>query len=269
VTLGGRVDANERFGTFATYRLGASGSHGPLRAHVSAGTGFKEPTFFENFATGFTRGNPELQPEESRSVEAGVRLTGPRASVGATAFAQRFRNLIQYTAVPPAPEQPNYQNVGAARARGRELEASWLLPRGVDAHTTYTLVDTEVTDEGFGEDRLFQRGRPLLRRPLHQVGATLGAAPFERTRATASLRRVGAREDLDFTDPAEWQGRRVTLPAHTLLDLTLSRSLQVAGHALDLVLRVENALDARYEAVYNFPAPGRLIRAGVRAGRGP
>ena len=41
------------------------------RFRASAGTGIKEPTFFENYATGFTIGNPDLAPERSSSWEVG------------------------------------------------------------------------------------------------------------------------------------------------------------------------------------------------------
>src|SRR5690606_6167588 len=100
LTLGGRIDDNDAFGTFSTGRAALSWlpAHG-LRVHAAFGTAFKEPTFFENFATGFARGNPDLEPEHARSGEAGVEVTALKGllSLGATWFDQRFRNLIQYT----------------------------------------------------------------------------------------------------------------------------------------------------------------------------
>src|SRR2546427_7829251 len=52
------------------------------RAIASIGTGFKEPNFFENYATGFGRGNPDLQPEHSFTWEAGLEhhIPGDRKS---------------------------------------------------------------------------------------------------------------------------------------------------------------------------------------------
>ena len=43
-----------------------------LRLHASLGTAFKEPTFYENFATAYSRGNPDLEPEQANSRDAGV-----------------------------------------------------------------------------------------------------------------------------------------------------------------------------------------------------
>ncbi len=40
--------------------------------------------------------------------------------MGVTVFAQRFRDLIQFTFVPPEPGGPNYFNVASANANGVE-----------------------------------------------------------------------------------------------------------------------------------------------------
>jgi vitamin B12 transporter len=68
LTAGARAEDNDRFGRFLTWRAGANirvGRSSVVRAAV--GTAFKEPTFFENYAEGFTLGNAALDPEQSRS----------------------------------------------------------------------------------------------------------------------------------------------------------------------------------------------------------
>ena len=112
VSVGGRLDDNQRFGTHATYRLGAVYTLLPgLRARAAVGTTFKEPSLRENFAaTPFEVGNPGLEPEQSRSWELGLEqaLFAGRLSLAANYFDQRFRNLIQYNggAAPGAPISP-------------------------------------------------------------------------------------------------------------------------------------------------------------------
>jgi vitamin B12 transporter len=111
LTAGGRLDENARFGSFWTYRAGALAfAAATTRLRASVGTGFKEPSFFENFSTSFTRGNPDLRPERSFSVEGGVEqdLAAGRVGLAVTAFAQRFRDLIQYNPVTASPEDPNF-----------------------------------------------------------------------------------------------------------------------------------------------------------------
>src|SRR5207244_12607182 len=73
LTIGVRVEDNQRFGTYVTYRVGAVyGLTAGTRVRATAGTGFREPAFFENYSTGFTVGNPDLRPEHSRSWELGL-----------------------------------------------------------------------------------------------------------------------------------------------------------------------------------------------------
>jgi vitamin B12 transporter len=265
LTLGARLDDNDVFGTFRTGRAALSLSPRPAtRLHAAVGTAFKEPTFFETYAQGFTRGNPELRPERARSGEAGVEhaLLAGTLTLGATWFHQRFGNLIQYTAA-PAPEAPNYVNVGAASARGIEVSA-----RGGRAAfsygVTHAFTQTRVLDEGVGDDVAFQHGRRLLRRPEHVTTLSAGYRT-DVLRLLLDARRVGERDDLDFTDPAEWAGIRTVLPAHATVNVAAEYALLRRGaRTLDIALRVHNVLDAEYQEIYNFPTPGRVLQLSAR-----
>ena len=267
-TLGARLDDNDAFGTFRTGRAALNWQpHDATRVHAALGSAFKEPTFFENFAAGFARGNAELEPESSRSWEAGAEhtLADGKLTFCATWFDQRFRNLIQYTGTPPSPNAPNYFNVGAATARGAELTVRADLPH-VTVSGSYTHTRTRVTEAGFGGDRAFEDGSPLLRRPRHQASASAHFALMSALQANVDVLHFGARDDLDFTNPAEFQGVRVELPSYTTVDIALEYGvLQRARAGFDVTLRVRNALDEQYQEIYNYPAPGRVVQAGVRA----
>jgi vitamin B12 transporter len=267
VTLGARIDDNDAFGTFRAGRAALSWTPvAAARLHGSIGTAFKEPTFFQTYATGFTRGNPDLQPEQARSVEAGGEYVLGRGafSFGATAFHQHFYNLVQYTAAPAAQDAPNYHNIGGARSRGFELTTRGE-HAGLDVGLAYTLTRTRVTDEGSGADVAFQQGQRLLRRPEHQATASMAYAATPTSRLLLDVRYVGARDDLDFTDPMQWAGVRTALPAHTIVDLGVEHAmLRRAGYAVDLNVRLRNALDSRYEEIFNFPTAGRVVQAGLR-----
>jgi vitamin B12 transporter len=265
LTIGGRMDDNDVFGTFTTARVAANWTpFTGARVHGAVGTAFKEPTFFETYAQGFTRGNPSLEPEQARSGEAGAEYAvgGGAVVAGATWFHQRFRNLIQYTAT-PAPEASNYVNIGEARASGVELS----LRAAQGAFTfggSHTWTRTRVRDEGFGTDAAFQQDGRLLRRPEHLTTLSAGYHAGA-VRLLLDARRVGERADLDFTDPAQWAGVRTVLPAHTVLDFAAEyRLLQHRGRSLDLTARVRNLFDAEYQEIYNFPTAGRVVQAGGR-----
>ncbi len=270
LSAGARVDDNEQFGTHDTYRGGATWelpTGTVLRG--SFGTGFKEPTFLENYSTGFVTGNPDLDPERSRSWEAGVEqpLLGERLTVSATYFDQRFEDLIQFTFQPPEPDGPNYFNVAEARSDGLEAAVTARPSERLELDGSYTWTDTEVLDSGFddGEDASFAPGAPLLRRPEHRAGARARLRAGQ-GRFTAGVSWVGERIDRDFSQqPAP----RIKLDPYATVDVSVEWTLfEESGARPDLTptLSVRNLLDTEYTEVANFPAPGRTIFVGLRTG---
>jgi vitamin B12 transporter len=271
LTVGGRYDDNDVFGHFRTARAGASirlwqGG----RARVAIGTSFKAPTFLEQFSTAFSVGNPALVPERSRSWEGGVdqELAGGRARLSVTAFDQRFRDLIQYAW--RGPSDPNYFNVAAASSRGLEAEGRVSAARGVELWATATALRTRVDDAGLqsGAGATFVQGERLLRRAPFTWSAGLQLQRLARTRLDVAFTRVGERDDRDFS---AFPANPVVLAAYSRLDVggeyAVAQGDGMWG-ATALTLRVENALGAGYEEIANFRAPGRLVLAGVRVGKG-
>ena len=111
LTVGGRLDQNERFGSFGTYRMSALAFvTGLTRLRASVGTGFKEPGFFDNYATGFATGNPDLRPERSFSVEGGVTQEVP--SLRASVSRHRLRATLP---------RPDPVHLRASRSRRPQL----------------------------------------------------------------------------------------------------------------------------------------------------
>lgn len=263
-----RLDDNSAFGTFTTYRLSGGyrlGNGTSVRA--SLGTAFKEPTIDQTSSTSpFARGNPDLRPEHTRSWEAGVSQLAMRGALvlSATYFNQHFRDLIQYDPAPPADGDPNYVNVGAARADGVELEARARFSRAWDAVASYTRLITRVTDAGVdaGPGATYVTGERLLRRPSHLAHLGIGFQPSERGSLHLDVAYVGNRVDIDFAS-----FERVEAREYTTVDLSGELALLSAssrGAPLSLTLRVENLFDARYQQIFGFRSPGRAVHAGLR-----
>ncbi len=271
-TIGARLEENQRFGAYATYRVGLSaGLAEQLRAVASVGTGFKEPGFYETFATGFVRGNPDLRPEHSQSWEAGLEyFASGRAVVRGTYFDQRFVDMIDYNPSAGA-GQPNYSNVARATANGVELGAR-LTPQGrVTLGATYTYLSTKVTSSGFDSSSgaLLAAGQPLVRRPKHSAVVDATYAIARRGSAAVAIVYVGERQDRDFSIPSS---PRVPLPPYVRVDCAAQLDvLPPSGGVPGLALsgRIENLLDHQYEEVKNFPARRRTILLGgeLRFGR--
>lgn len=263
-TLGGRLEDNQRFGTYGTYRAGASYRLSPVvRAIASVGTGFKEPSFYQNFATGFVRGNPNLRPEHSFSWETGVEYTAPGSRLGlrATYFDQRFRDLIDYNG---ADTVTNYFNVPGADARGVEVTGAAALGARARVSFGYTYLHTRVTEGGTDSSAtgLFLTGRPLIRRPRHSATLGLGYRLAGRGSLDLSALYTGDGEDLDYGTFT-----RATLPSYLRVDLAVDYEL-VAGRGgapgVAVSGRVENLFNRAYQEIRNFPARGRTLLFGAQ-----
>jgi vitamin B12 transporter len=271
LTLGGRLDENQRFGSFWTYRASALAFASPTtRLRGSVGTGFKEPGLFETFSTSFTRGNPDLQPERTFSVEAGLDqdLASGLLTLGVTAFAQRFRDLIQFNGATASPDDPNFFNVAAANASGMETTLSARPIDAIEGSISYAYVHTKVTDSGFDSDpaATFVEGDRLLRRPTHAVTIKADYVGMSRVRLGAALKWVGNRDDVEFNQfPTPSQ--RIELPSYVTVDLrstvTVLSTRRGGMPGIDVTARVENLFDEDYEQAARFLSPGRAIFVGL------
>ncbi|MGE3542076.1 MAG: TonB-dependent receptor plug domain-containing protein [Candidatus Tectimicrobiota bacterium] len=264
-----RADDNSAFGFHLTYQ-GSAAYAFPTQTKIRAalGTGFKAPTFFENFNnTPTARGNSDLDPERSLSWEVGVEQTlwDKRLKFAATYFANRYKDLIEFTAR-PAPGAPNFFNIQEVESAGAELSATLTPLPGLEVGVDYTYLHTEVIDPGFSTDPsgAFVKGRPLLRRPQHKVHLGLTYAR-ERLLVRLDLTHVGDREDRDF---AQNPAQRVINPAYSKLDLSLRYTVLKDWRwirALEVLARGENMLDDHYAEALGFTAPGIAGFGGMKA----
>ena len=213
-------------------------------------------------------GNVALRPERTRSAELGIEtLVGSRAIVRVTAFAQRFRDLIQYTGAPPEPTAPNYYNIAAANAGGVEIEATLSDLLGFAVTAGYTWTATRVVDAGYDSDPWanFVSGGRLLRRPEHLASLQLIRAVDGVGTFSANVTRTGMREDRSFDG---WPPSVVELAPFTLVDLGAELSLPsrlLPG--VRLQLRAENVANIRTQQIAGFASPGRTLYAGLKLQR--
>lgn len=235
-----------------------------IRASVA--TAFKEPAFDEMFDGPFSVGARDLRPERSRSRELGAesRFAGGRVTLGATVFDQRFSDLVQYRIVDHSvdPLTPDYYNVVAARSKGWELEGRLAPIAPLALHGSWSLLETEVTNEGNGGFGAVANGKPLLRRP-RRIAAADAILRMRRATLSAKVDRIGARDDYDYGYP----GGRVRLAPYTLLAAAAELPVvgrSAAGWGLALTARGENLTNRAYQNVYGFATPGRVLFVGLR-----
>ena len=248
----------------ASWFLREPDARGWTKIRGGAGTGIKPPTTFE---LGFTS-NPALKPERSRSADIGIEhaLAGSAIIADVTWFANRYDDLI-VTVPANSPiagaSQFTSDNIANARAMGLEAGVSYRAANGLAVRGAWTWLDTEIlaVDGVAGQaPSPFVVGDGLVRRPRHQ-----GSLQITWTGARSGLFAVvngrGAVKDLEPNFGAPLFDN----PGYAVLEVggsfRISRGLEVIG-------RVSNALDRRYEDVLGFPALGRAALVGIRVAAG-
>jgi outer membrane cobalamin receptor len=246
----------------AWYLRSAGGEFTKLRA--SAGTGIRAPDAFE---IAFTD-NPSLKPERSRSVDLGIDHAFLRgtALLEATAFFNRFDDLIVAVGSFGGSSRFRTDNISNARTRGLELAGSARArpnrsqPADIEVRIAYTLLDTEIlaVDRGSGAPPPFTPGDRLLRRPKHQIGASLFV---EAGRLSAHIAGRGRTRTRDV-DPSQGAfGGIFDSPGYAVSNVAVAWKL--LPHVA-LFGRIDNLFNRAYEDVLGFPALGRSALAGFR-----
>ena len=252
VSASARRDYNDKFENATAYRLGIT-TKGSPRWFASAGHGVKNPTFTEcfGFAPDTFIGNPNLNPEKSTGIEAGVEQTWSgswgEAELALTAFKASLRNEIDGFVFDPGPGRFTARNIdNGGRRQGAEAMIEARLGR-IRLQGAYAYVDS-TSD---GERR--------LRRPRHLASLAVRGIVTPRLSAGAGITRVGASLDRDFsTFPA----RRVELDGFDLLRIHADFA-PTPRWKLGLV--AENVLDADYSTVFGFRNPGlsAMVRLAI------
>ena len=247
LTLGLRNDDHDSFGHATTGRATLAWIAAPelLKLRASYGTAFRSPSFLDLYGTSaFYVGNPDLDPEEARGWDAGFDYTlpGKRGLLSVTWFDTRFDDLIAFDfGVFPA----TVNNIGKARTHG--VETSLGLDINKDTRLTLAHAWLEAENE--------TTGARLLRRPRHSLGADLNYDFTRRLTVGAGVTWSVDKEDVNAAT-------FLTVDAE---DFVIARfyGRYELREGLGLRLRVENALDEKYEAVNGFPSQGVAVYGGI------
>jgi len=239
-----RHDDNEAFDEETTGSIAAGYAiDDRTRVYGSVGTGFKAPTFNDLFFPDdpFFVSNPDLDPEESTSVEIGVEGgRGWRWSINA--FHTRIDDIIVFNDPDgfPGPTPGTMENLSEADINGLELSAGGV-HGGWDLQVDLTLLDTEADTDDAND------GNELPRRP-DRVFSVSAQRDFGRASFAANTRHESTR----FDDP----GNNTKLDDFIVVDFRV-------GYEIDtnLVVQgtIENALDEEYQTVDGFNTLDRSV----------
>jgi vitamin B12 transporter len=244
-----RYDANDQFGSRATFRLAPS-FHVPWTETIlkgSYGTGFKPPTLSQLYvdfpAFGFF-GNPNLKPEESSGFDAGFEqpFFNDVIRAGATYYQNNIIDLIDINET-----FTSLTNIGHAKTYGCEAFSSFAMTPELNFRLdyTFTIARDEIT------------GLELLRRPRNKLSMQAAWKPVPKLSLSTTLVFVGS-----FIDGnRDFSIQRLKAPGYTLVNLAANYEVNENFSAFG---RIDNLFNVRYQNPTGFLAPGFGIFGGLK-----
>ncbi len=237
------------------------------RLHAGYSEGIKEPSFLQSFGISGTYPvlpNPNLQPEQNKSWEAGFDqgFWGNKLSLTALYFSNQFHNQIQFQ-TDPVDFTSQYVNLNKSTAHGAEVELHGQFGPHFSFTGAYTYTSTRIDEappcaQPYCDPLIYGVGAPLLRRPK-QAGTLLLTYTRPRFGATIGVVAVGRRPDSDFLfgyiPPIYYAAGYARLDLGGWYNLT--RHVTAYGN-------LGNALNAHYNEVLGYPALKANFRAGMR-----
>ena len=215
-----------------------------LRANYSEG--FRMPPGNGVFGSDYYNPNPDLEPEEMQTYEAGLDFAFKNLDTSLTYFHNDFEEMIVSEEIAFWTYQ--YRNIGEATTSGLEGRLSW--DAGPMLNWQWSLVPygsfvymTEYEDEKTNEDLPY----------VSDLTASWGLRVLD---------NQGFSGDLNFSYTGE---QRITYPedmqkgGFTVANLSLTQKIADFGELGGLTLRgeVRNLLDKNYSYVEGYPMPGR------------
>lgn len=236
LTGGLRVDDHSTFGAETTGRVAAAYNPNPqLTLRASWGQGFKAPTLFQLSGGGFAEPNPNLQPETSEAIDAGIdwRSRDGRFEAGFTVFDTDIENLISYAVT-------GYFNEAEVKTQGIELVGRVVITDWLSVDANYAYIDAEDTD-----------GNPQRRIPEHSGDVRFNVDPDGPFSGNVLIRYNGE----------EPNNATSTVDSWTRVDVTGSYDL---NETVELFGRVENLFDEEYQQILGYGTPDLSGYVGIR-----
>ncbi|MCX2678526.1 TonB-dependent receptor [Galbibacter sp. EGI 63066] len=245
INAGARMNNHSEYGSHFTYNFNPSYTlkfeKDYLKFLGSYSTSYIAPSLSQLF--GPFGANPDLKPEENRTIEGGVEYNKQNFRISAVYFNRDEENFIDYTVIDPETFESMYTNVEEAfTVNGVEVEvlANPFEALSVNANYTFTENKDKVT----------------LRIPKHKINAGVRYQIQDKTNFGVDYQYTGKRLDTDFST-----FENVELESFSLLNFTVNHRL---CDNLNVFLNVDNIFNEEYTEVLGYTTRGRNARIGFR-----
>ncbi|PCE62439.1 TonB-dependent receptor plug domain-containing protein [Sediminicola luteus] len=243
LSLGGRLNNHSEYGSHFVYNVNPSYHFdlkgGSMKVLASYATSYITPSLTQLF--GPFGANPELEPEENRTIEGGVEFAnGNKVRASAVYFNRKEENYITFG--------PNFTNINAENtidAQGMELELDWRPLEKLRLSTNYTFTE--------------RKGDLAIRLPKHALNAHLDYSLSQRTQILFDYEYTGDRVDQDFN---QMNYPVVDLEPFSLFDIRVNH--QIIQNKLTGYVLVANIFNEDYTEVIGFSTRGRNVLVGLR-----
>ena len=240
---GARIDYTDDFGTEISPHVGVLYNHKKSGTTISAnwGEGFKLPSFF---ALGNPIvGNEDLKPETSDSFDfkVGQNLFKDLLSVSATAFYNKFSNLIDFDEGPP----PQLINLEEVVTKGFEFDIKTQKVFNTALYGNLTYIKSNIVNSP----------ENLRNRPEWLANFTVIWTPRRYLEIFTNVNYVGS-----YFDSSIPTGE-VKIGDYVLVDGAVTFFI---NKNLKIYLEIENILDQDYQQAAGFPSPGIRPGGGVQ-----
>ncbi len=243
VVLGAREDFPEGFDPVFSPRAGVSYTIAATDTILrgSFGEGFKLPSFF-SLANPIV-GNPDLVPEESRSLDLGITqgVWDDRLSALFNVYYNEFKNLIDFEEGPP----PILVNRSRVTVKGFELIGNIRPWDELTLSGSVSYADSDI--KGTGEE--------LRNRPRWWGELSLLYSPSPTVKFSLDAVFTGSVPDSSIPTGD------VTLDPYDVYNIALTWT---PSDRIRVYVAVDNLFSEEYEQFVGFPAPGVSLRAGIR-----
>lgn len=241
LNLGARFNNHSEYGSHFVYNVNPSYTFktekGYLKVLTTYATSYITPSLTQLF--GNFGANPDLKPEDNRTIEGGLEYAiNDKLRMGTVYFNRKEENFVFYDNI-----TGTYGNaLETIDAQGLEIELNWNPNDKIRFSSNYTFTE--------------RKGDAAIRIPKHKINASLGYIFSKTTFASMDYSYTGERFDTDFNTFSN-----ITLDPFSLLNVYLEHEL--LPNKLKLFMGVSNIFNTEYTEIIGFTTRGRNLRAGI------
>ncbi|MGB5369069.1 MAG: TonB-dependent receptor plug domain-containing protein [Flavobacteriaceae bacterium] len=240
LNMGLRWNNHSEYGSHLVYNFNPSYTletkRGYLKFLGSWATSYVTPSLTQLY--GFFGANPDLEPENDKTLETAIELANNNFRISTLYFNRREENFVFYDG-----QNAIYRNaIEQIMAQGFEVELNWEIMEKIQLMYNYTFTE--------------RKGDAGIRLPKHKTNLDLGFSVSQKTYLSVNYALTGSRTDTDFTT-----FEVVDLPLFSLISLYCSKELLL--EQMKVFFRADNLLNENYTEVFGYTTRGRNFSIGI------